>query len=461
MRNTFRYSLLALLVLVLAACEINQPPGGNNPGDDDPVTEYALYTAAGPLTVITSDGEGTGLEAQVHLRVTEAATEAITYSVVVLDAEGEPIAEATEFTQSQGSRTAVRGLRFPEYEYTPGKYTVVVTLDGAEVARSEHDLSDLTAGLPAPEQITAAAGWQEITVNFDPISSPMLAVGLVNETTEKPLLNVVSGADIASVTLKYDETFRVSRNDEYTVFIHASEARVDGEESINTRYLMVDYLPVELEQAVEPFVTVISAVNAADEPDYVLLPGFAFPLGAPYPEEHLGGLNFGFLDNAGNELNYDTNGRVWMPGDRVIMGLPVLTSDVKPLAELEFLGADLTVEGWFDGARYEDTLAVPAATDPLAPLTGVAHAFTDGLQVTWDAVNGADFYYVIAVDADGNYAASPAVGTTSVTFNSYGDFTVDEAGTYTVFVIATEGFAVLPPSSVVPGSYAVYNVGSK
>lgn len=254
MRNPFRYSLLALLVLVLAACEMNQPPAGDNPGDDDPAIEYALYTAAGPLTVVASDGaESTGLEAQMLLRVSEAAAEEITYSVVVLDAEGEPIAEATEFTQKQGSYTAARSLRFADYAYTPGEYTVVVTLDGAEVARSEHDLTTLTAGLPAPEQITVELRLGEITVNFDPISSPMLAVGLVNETTEKPLLNVVSGADIASVTLKYDETFRVSRNDEYTVFIHASEARVDGEESINTRYLMVDYLPVELEQAVEPF----------------------------------------------------------------------------------------------------------------------------------------------------------------------------------------------------------------
>ena len=70
MRKRLTLLLLPLLVLFLAACEMNDPPGGDTDPDAQP--ELTSYSVFGPITFVTDEGTTTGLAGQLAVASDQA-----------------------------------------------------------------------------------------------------------------------------------------------------------------------------------------------------------------------------------------------------------------------------------------------------------------------------------------------------------------------------------------------------
>lgn len=114
------------------------------------------------------------------------------------------------------------------------------------------------------------------------------------------------------------------------------------------------------------------------------------------------------------------------------------------IAESSVLEVTSTKEGTNSVTETYEYIIVPEGSRPAAPTTLAAKAYSDRVELTWDAVEGADGYIIYKSDIYGNqerlmsesssYADSNVVSITDYTYTvkAYGIYTEDDTQTYLV-----------------------------
>lgn len=251
MRHTLQYVLTALLVLALAACDDSTNPGGFNPNpdldiDEQPIeTTYTLTTAFGPLDehhppIFTVHA----LLIEAHMIVDPPLEHDADFHFSIYR-DGELVDDTFVLDMLEGQYGVGTGA-YVEGGFYPGLYTIVVTLEGEEVARDMHDLRDYTGGMPAPD-VTVTIDDQHVTIDLDDFSADWghltLNKSMGSGTFEMDYYYEYRGEK--TIQLEYDPTI-IDPSFDYYVILWAREQPYDFTKSVTTRYVHA-FLPVELE----------------------------------------------------------------------------------------------------------------------------------------------------------------------------------------------------------------------
>ncbi len=453
-------SLLAFAVILTACGTTETPDVGDTDPDPDPTptptVNYTLAAAIGPATVVSRDGStSTGLASQVYLYSTETADENLPFQITILDENEEQIGGTTELRQWKDFKTGNINVDRPNFSYKPGRYTVVASRDGEEVARQEYDLTD-TTGLPAPERITAEVRLEDVRVDFGSINAATITAAFINRSTGLPLFKGVPN-DAENATFEYDDRFALDRETAYDFYLRATEARATGTESVLTRFLIVNRFEVELREVIEPFVTSVIAKDASGNEGILLLSGLTQPFGAPDTD---GYANFKY--RIGEDEVEGLPRGYWEVGDRVIhaspyfitfSGLGLTTDEVlgdKPITVTAFLGED----------EYMATLDTRPLPQPLgtAPSNLVLTTTEDGLSLAWEDVADASNYLVVVTDLEDNSNTTFAYSTEpNLDLENSEAFTAGPSTTYNVMVIAIDGEPTSSETGFLSGSYLIHD----
>lgn len=438
MRKLFNFSLLALLVLFLAACETTDPPGGGNQEPDPtPEAEYATYSVFGPATLQTDSGDATGVSGELAVTSTEdfAADATLSFSITGPDGQVGHQPRQQNPTERTGNRHLSTSLDVPDFiDYEEGEYVIDVFLDDELIDTITYDLTGYESGLD-PVKATAEATIQSVDVSFEEIDAERIAVSLHNDSREGD--HQLIGASLRptdALSLELAPAFPLNRVDDYSLTIRADSAtllgRAEAEDVENhTPARFLRYRKgVDLEEKLELYYNTFTvavpegrepeAANPGD-PAYYGRAVLAMPLGAPDPSEDLGipfVLNRGSRSAAGEA--------VWEEGSRFISDIIEIHSeaDIDALPDPRYCDIEVDEEedckhmdglrlGTLWGADELDidfgellTHPIPAPIKAEGAPLGSLPAPTaipignDSVQISWDEVEGATHYLVTVFD---------------------------------------------------------------
>src|SRR5690554_6274840 len=464
MPQRLTYLFLSSLVLLLAAC------GG---GHQDPRADHSLHSVFGPATLIDGDAlSSQGVAGVLGVRSTQPFEEGAELSFAITGPDG-PVGNAPRVTNPT-ERVSSDYLTTPlEVEgfttYVPGEYLIEVYIDDELIDSITYDLSEVAAGLDAPD-FTAEATLQGVTLTFDEEIPALLTRAYLRNVTDEGDLVLTGAAQGPTDTLELALTpdFPLNRSDDYILTILADSATLansaEGEGSaphIPARFLRYsqNLQGDDFDEKVELYYNTFTvsfprdydeATYDAGEPMYVGLAVLSLPLGAPDPTENPWAMFK--LERPGYGLY---TGMTWTEGDRFIVAQMAL----KPAASFEEVGGDLYFT--FDGTEYiygPVPVSASASGEPLddLPSLTIDAPTTTSLHLEWEAVEGASHYAVFIVDMDPSVEPSPMVFLTDATqldVSSAAQFPIDtDSDEYGGILLASEAHPFIPGASNMAGS---------
>lgn len=475
MRKRLTLLLLPLLVLFLAACEMNDPPGGDTDPDAQP--ELTSYSVFGPITFVTDEGTTTGLAGQLAVASDQAFPSDAKLGFAITGPNG-PAAESTSrhITTRPGDthRVLVVSLDASDYSgYEPGEYVIDVFLNDEQIDTITYDLSQLEEGLAAPENdIAVQATLTSLDVALGDLGAEQILVRLDYYDPEDPDANhFVGGGTLTgeqTVSLLPNETFPLLRDTTYrlqlvamrdTISVDAATGTVttEGERHTPTRSLRyaksVELDEDEPELYYNTFTVSASELfnaeaYAAGDPLYVAIGVLAFPLGAPNLDDYPG-TDF-ILIRGGSSTRAAAT---WREGSRFITGLLA----IQDSDNLEIGSGQLEItldELYRSTTEYE----LVATGEPLPRLEGITAHYPEGtsVDVEWEPLEGATHYLVFLYNDESEAEGLFEVTTgPKATFDNSSTFPIDTTdNSYGAIVLAATSHPLMPGATNLPGSIA-------
>ena len=466
MPQRLTYLFLSSLVLLLAAC------GGDH---QEPRADHSPHRVFGPATLIDGDAPSSqGVAGVLGVRSTQPFEEGAELSFAITGPDG-PVGNAPRVTNPT-ERVSSDYLTTPlEVEgfttYVPGEYLIEVYIDDELIDSITYDLSEVAAGLDAPD-FTAEATLQGVTLTFDEEIPALLTRAYLRNVTDEGDLVLTGAAQGPTDTLELALTpdFPLNRSDDYILTILADSATLansaEGEGSaphIPARFLRYsqNLQGDDFDEKVELYYNTFTvsfprdydeATYDAGEPMYVGLAVLSLPLGAPDPTENPWAMFK--LERPGYGLY---TGMTWNEGDRYIVG----NMGLNAAAGFEELVGDLSFS--LDGTDYiygPSPVSASASGEPLhhLPSLTVDAPTATSLYLEWEAVPGATHYTVLIYDLDPQVEPTPMVfltEATQLTVPSTAQFPIDiDSSEYGIYMIASAGHPFLPGVTNMPGSIA-------
>jgi len=320
------------------------------------------------------------------LRLSRALETPTHFDVELLDGSGEQLLYWEELEMPAGEQYS-SGFAFLDWlEFRPGVHTLVARVDGEEVGRYEHDLTEVR-GLPIPD-VEATLSNRQLVVGLSEA-----AHGFVDFSRLETVDSVYSG-DLAGrdeIAFDYAEG-DLEPGAEYGVWIvlHHDPFTLDGH--LTTRFVIA-WVDVEIRQVPDVYVS----YSYAGEYEYLgdfypagTVHALAFlPLGAPSPDEGSAEVDFDVFVG-GDPVS--TTVFPWEEGDRIVFAL---ASDVG-LQPGDFVDAVARIAGEsFAAERF----VLESEIEPLDSVTMTEVTYDSGtLTLSWAPVEGATVYAVAISD---------------------------------------------------------------
>lgn len=234
MRHITRITLLALVAFALTACDTTNPA--------PPQPGHAVRSVFGPVTLYVNGNQMDSFyraEITIDLSRPAAQDRHITVHLIAPDGEtvGEPWTETLH--EHHTSHTFIATFNEPP---RPGEHELVITLDDQEIARHQHDTSDLAAPWSDPPELRIDFTAEDIFVRFDGLNAGWARVLLQNLDNGQYFdLGLNDPGDAFGFPI---DPGTVTSDTPFVLIFLASEKHLTLTKALTTRYLLINHNPI-------------------------------------------------------------------------------------------------------------------------------------------------------------------------------------------------------------------------